>query len=266
MATQLLLVRARVDDVQQQVGAPRLLQRRAEGVDELVRQLADEPDGVRDEVRAALEPQRPRRRVERVEEPVAHADLAAGERVEQRRLARVRVAGERDRRQVRALALGAHAPRGWRRRRASRRRSAAIRSRARRRSVSICDSPGPRVPMPPPRRSRCVHSPRMRARLYSSWASSTWSLPSAEWAWPAKMSRITAVRSITGTPSSFSRLRSWRGLSSSSQATRFASAAADERLDLLDLARPEVEVGVRLVAPLDQLADDRDARRCAAAP
>ena len=36
----------------------------------------------------------------------------------------------------------------------------------------------------------------MRARLYSSWASSTWSLPSEEFAWPAKMSRITAVRSI----------------------------------------------------------------------
>ena len=39
-----------------------------------------------------------------------------------------------------------------------------MRSRASRRSVSICDSPGPRVPMPPtprpaPRRSRCVHRP-----------------------------------------------------------------------------------------------------------
>src|SRR4028119_1306696 len=36
------------------------------------------------------------------------------------------------------------------------------------------------------------------------------------------MSRITAVRSTTGTPSSFSRLRSWRGLSSSSPATTLA--------------------------------------------
>ena len=35
----------------------------------------------------------------------------------------------------------------------------------------------------------------------------------------------------------------------------------DERLDLVDLARAEVEVRVRLVAPLDQLADHRDARR-----
>ena len=49
---------------------------------------------------------------------------------------------------------------------------------------------------------------RMRARLYSSWASSTWSLPSAEWAWSAKMSRMIAVRSITGMSSACSRLRS----------------------------------------------------------
>ena len=57
---------------------------------------------------------------------------------------------------------------------------------------------GPRVPIPPPSRSRWVHRPRMRARLYSSCASSTWSLPSAEAAWSAKMSRMIAVRSITG--------------------------------------------------------------------
>ena len=54
-----------------------------------------------------------------------------------------------------------------------------MRRRASRRSVSSCDSPGPRVPTPPPRRSRCCHMPRMRGRLYSSCASSTWSLPSA---------------------------------------------------------------------------------------
>ena len=59
------------------------------------------------QVGAAVEPQRARRRVERVEEAVADADLGAGQRVEQRRLAGVRVAGERHGRQVRALALGA---------------------------------------------------------------------------------------------------------------------------------------------------------------
>ena len=72
-----------------------------------------------------------------------------------------------------------------------------MRRRASRRSVSSCDSPGPRVPTPPPRRSRCCHMPRMRGRLYSSCASSTWSLPSALTACWAKMSRISCVRSTT---------------------------------------------------------------------
>ena len=146
-----------------------------------------------------------------------------------------------------------------------------MRSRARRRSVSIWLSPGPLVPMPPsirpaPRRSRWVQSPRMRAMLYSSWASSTCSLPSAEWAWSAKMSRITAVRSITGTPSAASRLRSWRGASSSSQATRLASQAAICLLQLVQLAAAEVAVGVRRVALLDAPRRRWRRRRCAAAP
>ena len=100
----------------------------------------------------------------------------------------------------------------------------------------------------------------MRARLYSSWASSTWSLPSAVCAWAAKMSRMIAVRSITGTPSAASRLRSWRGESSSSQATRFASERGDLGLQLVELAGPEVGVRMRLIAPLDHLADGGDAR------
>src|SRR5207244_496453 len=54
-----------------------------------------------------------------------------------------------------------------------------MRLRARRRSVSICVSPGPLVPIPPPSRSRWLHSPRMRARLYSSCASSTCSVGAA---------------------------------------------------------------------------------------
>ena len=85
----------------------RLLQRRAEGVDQLVGQLADEADGVGQQVRAAVDLQLARRRVQGVEQPVADADLAAGHRVQQRGLARVGVAGQRDLRQVRALALGA---------------------------------------------------------------------------------------------------------------------------------------------------------------
>ena len=57
--------------MQQQVGADRLLERRAEGVDELVGQLADEADRVGEEMRSAAEAQRARRRIERVEEAVA---------------------------------------------------------------------------------------------------------------------------------------------------------------------------------------------------
>src|SRR3954471_21073555 len=104
----LVLVDRRVDHVDDQVGEARLLKRRAERVDELMRQLADEADRVGQQVRPAVEPHRARVRVERVEQPVAHADLRAGERVQKRRLAGVRVTGERDLRQVPALALGAH--------------------------------------------------------------------------------------------------------------------------------------------------------------
>ena len=63
------------------------------------------------------------------------------------------------------------------------------------------------------------------------------SLPSAECAWSAKMSRMIAVRSMTGTPSASSRLRSWRGSSSSSQATRFASASLTARFSSSSLPR-----------------------------
>ena len=139
------------------------------------------------------------------------------------------------------------------------RRSGRGRAGGRSRSAT---RPGRGCRCPPPRRSRCVHSPRMRARLYSSWASSTWSLPSAEWAWPAKMSRITAVRSMTGTPELL--------LQVALLARAELVVAGDDvgvgglrrsALTSCDLARAEVEVGVRLVAPLDQLADDRDAGR-----
>ena len=44
-----------VDDVQHEVGDRRLLERRAEGVDELVGQLADEADGVGEQVGAAVQ-------------------------------------------------------------------------------------------------------------------------------------------------------------------------------------------------------------------
>ena len=87
----------------------RLLQRRAERVDELVGQLADEADGVGQQVRAIVEPREARGRIERVEQPVADADVVlAREGVQQRGLACVRVAGERDLGHAGPLALGAH--------------------------------------------------------------------------------------------------------------------------------------------------------------
>ncbi len=85
-----------------------------------------------------------------------------------------------------------------------------------RRSVSSCDSPGPREPMPPWVRDRWVHRRVRRGSWYSSWASSTWSRPSWVCAWSAKMSRISRLRSMTLTPNSPSRVRCWAGDSSSS--------------------------------------------------
>ena len=153
----------RVGDVQDEVGDERLLERRGEAFDELMRQPADEADGVGDEVAAAVVLERARRRVERLEEAVLDGDVGVGQRVEQRRLADVRVARERDRRDRRARALLAPR-RALRETSASRRLRIEMRRRARRRSVSSCDSPGPRVPTPaptvprpPPRRSRCCH-------------------------------------------------------------------------------------------------------------
>ena len=86
----------------------RLGERRPECLDELVGQLADEADRVGEQVVASTGAEHARRRVERVEEAVADADLGAGQRVEQRRLAGVRIARERDLRQVGAVALGPH--------------------------------------------------------------------------------------------------------------------------------------------------------------
>ena len=91
--------------MEHEVGDERLLERRGEALDELRREPADEADGVGDEVAAAVVLEAARRRVERLEEPVADGDAGVGERVEERRLAGVRVAGERDRRRLAAAAF-----------------------------------------------------------------------------------------------------------------------------------------------------------------
>ena len=93
--------------MREQVGKARLLQRCGEGVDELVGQLADEADGVGEQVRPAAQPQRADRRVERVKQTVADAYLGVGQRVQKRRLAGVGVSHQRDLRQCCTLALRA---------------------------------------------------------------------------------------------------------------------------------------------------------------
>ena len=95
------LVCRRVDDVQDEVGDQRLFQCGREALDELVRQPADEADGVGQEVPPALVLERPGGRVERLEEAVVDRRLCARERVQQRRLADVGVAGEGDGRRLR---------------------------------------------------------------------------------------------------------------------------------------------------------------------
>ena len=96
-----------------------------------------------------------------------------------------------------------------------------------RRSTSFLLSPAPRrapppPPPPPPWRESCTPRPARRGSWYRSWASSTWSLPSALTARWAKISKISIVRSMTGRSSCCSRLRIWRGESSWSKITASA--------------------------------------------
>ena len=111
-----LVVRIRaVDDLENQVGIDRLLERRAEGVDEVVRQVVDEADGVgQEKVAVAARGDLPDGGVEGREEHVLHHDFlflirTAGleESVHERRFAGVRVADECDLRDTGGLALPA---------------------------------------------------------------------------------------------------------------------------------------------------------------
>ncbi len=77
-----------------------------------------------------------------------------------------------------------------------------MRLRTMRRSTSSWLSPSPkRDPTPPPMRfeARWAHMPRKRGSRYSFWASRTCSRPSLLVACSAKMSRMSAVRSMTFT-------------------------------------------------------------------
>jgi hypothetical protein len=124
------------------------------------------------------------------------------------------------------------------------RRSLDIRSRIRRRSVSILVSPGPRVPTPPllppaPPPWRDIDSPQPRSlgSMYCICANATCALPSADVACWAKMSRIRAVRSTTFTLTAFSSALSWPGVSSPSQIT--VSAPVDVTMSRSSAALPE---------------------------
>ena len=122
------------------------------------------------------------------------------------------------------------------------RRSLAIRVLIRRRSSSILVSPGPREPMPWPPAAwppacRDIDSPqpRRRGRRYCSWASSTCALPSLDLACWAKMSRISAVRSMTLTLTTSSSARRWLGVELG-VADHGVGALGDH--DVAQLARP----------------------------
>src|SRR5919204_3235705 len=86
--------------MEDEVRDERLLQRRCKSLDELRRQAADETDGVGDEIPSTVVVEAARRRIERFEQAVLDRNFGAGERVQQCRLADVRVTGERDGRRL----------------------------------------------------------------------------------------------------------------------------------------------------------------------
>ena len=96
-------------------------------------------------------------------------------------------------------------------------RSCAIRSFISLLSISSFFSPGPLVPIPPPRRDIDFPSPESLLSLYLSCASSTWIFPSLVAALAANISRMTSVRSITFVSRYCSKFLSCAGDSSSSQ-------------------------------------------------
>ena len=88
----------RIHDMDQQVGVDHHVERRTEGLDQLVGQLADEADGVgQEDGLAAGELQAPRGGVERGEEAILDQDPGVGHAVQKGGLAGVRVADDGDR-------------------------------------------------------------------------------------------------------------------------------------------------------------------------
>ena len=226
-----------VGDVEEQVRLAGLLQRGLERGDERVRQVADEPDGVRQQdVPAASEPPALGPGVEGGEQLVLGQDAPAGQGVHQGRLAGVGVADQPDRRHV--------APAG----------DLAL--------AAALDLAELLLEVPDP----LGDEPAVLFELLLAGASDAdpalvagqvgphpleagqgvFELrqldlqggPRAELARVAKMSRITSVRSITLTPRSFSRLRVCAGPRSLSKTTRSASCASTSSLSSSTLPEP----------------------------
>ncbi len=97
---------------------------------------------------------------------------------------------------------------------------------------------------------------RRRGSRYCRRANSTWALPSGVRAFWAKMSRITAVRSMAVRPRIFSRLRCCAGERFCSNTTVSESTARQISLQLIHLARAEERGGIGRVASLDDPRDD----------
>ena len=86
-----------VDDVQKKIGVFELFKRCLERLDELMRQLSNEADRVGDhDIQRVGHREKARRRVQRVKQAVIRGNARAGQRVQKRRLARVRVADDGD--------------------------------------------------------------------------------------------------------------------------------------------------------------------------
>ncbi|MNY51159.1 hypothetical protein D3C86_1867240 [compost metagenome] len=90
---QLALRLVSIDHVQQQVGIARFLERGAERLDQLVRQVTDEADGIGEDHRTdVVELQTAQGRIEGGEQLVGSEDIRLGQRIEQGRLAGVGIA------------------------------------------------------------------------------------------------------------------------------------------------------------------------------
>ena len=188
--------------------------------------------------------------------------LGAGQRVEQRALAGVRVADDGDGRarpRGRACAGAARAASpsclSW----CSR---CVTRSFARRRPISSFVSPGPRPPMPPVSRERLSSFCARRGIAYLSCASSTWSLPSAACGALGEdvEDELRAVDDLeVGVLGDRARLRGRQLAVEDEDARRRARMARTTTSSSLPL--PITSLRIDVLAHLDDAVGDLDARR-----